>query len=205
MFWKEHSYNFVKMFLNQAAIGLLGIVLYFSASKAENEVLKLILGIGSALFYLALVYNTAWGIGSKDYTPVAAGRKKAKPLTGMFIYLVSFIPSFLCALALVIGNVCDVKWLTSAGAIVAMVIDGMYVGIFTYGGHAVALYWYFLFVLPGLAVSGVAYYLGMKGVRMTPAGTSDYPKSDRPTRAEMKNRREAEEKKEEKSDSGNKS
>lgn len=204
MFWKEHSYNFVKMFLNQAAIGLLGIVLYFSASKAENQVLRLIFGIGSALFYLALVYNTAWGIGAKDYTPVTAGRKKAKPLTGVLIYLVSFVPALLCALALVIGSAADVQPLTSVGALIAMWLDGMYVGIFTYGGHTVALYWYFLFILPGLAVSGVGYFLGMKGVRVTPAGTSDYPKSDRPTKAEMKTRREAEEKKEGNSDSDEK-
>ena len=194
MFWKEHSYHFLKMFLNQVAIGLFGIVLYFAASGAQNEPLKLILGIGSAIFYLALVYNTAWGIGAKDFTPVSAGRKQAKPLTGLWVYLVSFIPSLLCALLLVLGEhfgetVAAFRNIASVAALIAMVIDGMYVGIFTFGGHAVGLYWYFLFLIPGLIVSTVAYYLGMKGIRMTPAGNSDYPKSDRPTRAEMKTRR----------------
>lgn len=194
MFWKEHSYNFLKMFLNQVAIGLFGLVLYFAASKGGNEGLKLALGIGASVFYLVLVYSTAWGIGSKDFTPVSAGRKQAKPLTGFFVALVSYIPSLICAVFLVLGKylnqVSFFKTLASVSGLITAIIDGMYVGIFTFGGRAINLYLYFLLVIPGLIISGIAYYLGMKGIRLTPVSAADYPKSDRPTRAEIKKRKE---------------
>ena len=56
-FFIEHSYDMVKMFLNQFAIAVLGMVLALATAMAENALLKNITSVGAILFYLFLSFS----------------------------------------------------------------------------------------------------------------------------------------------------
>ena len=92
-FFQTHSYNMVKMFLNQFAIAIFGFSLVLAAVKAENAVLQNLTSVGAILFYLFLLYTMTWEIGFRDKVPVETGRKKRNPFTAS----ISFSPFSSCS------------------------------------------------------------------------------------------------------------
>ena len=85
-FFSMHSYNMVKMFLNQFAIAIFGLVLALAAGQAENAVLRNVTSLFSILFYLFLLYVMTWELGFKDKVSVETGRKKRNPFTGAILF-----------------------------------------------------------------------------------------------------------------------
>lgn len=198
-FFSRYSYRMVKMFVTQAAIGLFGAVLAFAVSGAGDTVLALT-GAFASLFYLFMIYTSAWEIGAADRISIDSGKLKRRPWIGFIISLVANIPN------LIVATVYGVCWAISHGAegvatniaammrVVTLFIEGMYYGLMAaisigtrvdLNGNVVPMelfnYWwaYFVIVIPAIVVCGVAYWLGTKNAKLTTLMDPVYPESDR--------------------------
>ncbi len=192
LFFKERSYDMVKMFLNQFATAVFGFVLALAAGKAQNPILRNITSIFAILFYLFLLYTMTWEIGFRDKTPIEKGRKKYNPLTGLLISLFANIPNFVFAIFIMLASVIDnplifeAKVLSSIGAFcasAALLLEGMYTGLLANTIHGVPLnscWWmYFVIIVPSILVCFVSYILGTKDKKITRIFKYQYPESDR--------------------------
>ena len=191
-FFARYSYGSVKLYVTQIAIGLFGAVLAM-ATSGINEIVLLVTGIFSALFYLFLIYTSVWTVGAKDRISIDIGKLKVNPLRGVLIALIANIPNF------IIATVYTVCWFiahgepstaTSVGGfmrILTMITEGMFYGIMSALPVGSALteklftYWwmYFVITLPSIIVCCVAYILGTKNFKLTKMMEPLYPESDR--------------------------
>ena len=173
-FFKKHSYNMMKMFLNQFAVAIFGLVLALATGMAKNDTLQIVSSVGAILFYMFLLYAMTFEIGSKDKTSVEYGRIKARPLTGLYISLCANSINFLLAILITLGYVSNSQFLSNVGggaAVAALLLEGMYTGVLAVnvGGIPLnAMVWpFFAIILPALLISTVGYYFGMKGWHVT--------------------------------------
>lgn len=174
-FFSRYSYGIIKMFVNQFAISLFGSVLAMAMAAVGNDILTLIVSIFAIIFYLYLIYAMTWEIGAKDKISVDVGKKEYRPFTGLLMALVANIPNFIIAIVYTIAYpmMNTAAWAGNMAAVArlaSIVIQGMYLGSIssisiggTYMNH---IWWtYFLIIVPSLAISFVAYYLGHKDFR----------------------------------------
>ena len=173
-FIKKHSYDMMKMFLNQFAIAIFGLVLALATGMAENDTLQIVSSVGAILFYMFLLYAMTFEIGSKDKTAVEYGRIKPQPLTGLFISLGANAVNFLLALFIALGSISSSAFLSNVGgaaAGAALLLEGMYTGLLAVNIGGVPLnsmIWpFFAIILPALATSAAGYYFGMRGWHLT--------------------------------------
>ena len=185
-FFKEYSYDMLKMFLNQFATAIFGFSLAIAASKAENVTLRNVTSIAAIAFYLFLLYTMCWEIGFKDRIPVAHGQKRNMPYKGALISLCANSINILFAIFIMLAKLIPLEFFGSIGGVCqggAVVLEGMYVGVLanTVGGAALNGYWfmYFIIVLPAILTCGIAYYLGLKDIKFTSLFNHPYPESDR--------------------------
>lgn len=198
-FFSRYSYRIVKMFVTQAAIGLFGAVLAFAVTGGGDTALALT-GVFAVLFYLFLIYTSAWEIGATDRVSMDVGKLKRRPWLGFIISLLANIPN------LIVATVYGVCWAISHGAegvatnvaammrVVTLFIEGMYYGLLAaisigtrvdLDGNVVPMelfnYWwaYFVIVIPAIVVCGVGYWLGTKNAKLTTIMDPVYPESDR--------------------------
>ncbi len=202
-FFERYSYDSVKMLLDQVVLSIFGFSLAMASVHAQNDTLLLFTGIGSVVFYLVMIYSVAWKMGTTDRPFLESGHRPYRPFTGTLVSLVANIPNLLVAVAFMINS------FTSGGSgvsgIIGRLINGMYLGLMTLGtfngDHLHAYWWmYFLITLPAILVSTVAYVMGAKGKMFARLMVPDLPASDRPTRKELKERREEEKQKGQKKD-----
>ncbi len=178
-FFSKHSYNIVKMFVNQIAISIFGFVLFAATSAAEingsSSVLTIVVSCASILFYLFLIYTMTWDLGAKDKIAVDVGKKPYKPHTGLILALVANIPNYIIAIAYTIaypfmsahawaGNTAGIAQTTS------LFIQGMYRGVISsisIGSTQLSRFWwiYFIIIIPSLVTSWLGYFLGHKNFR----------------------------------------
>ena len=175
-FLKARSYDAVKMFVTQCAISIFGLVLSLASLMAKNETLRLGCSIFAILFYLFLIYTSAWELGSKDHIPVQYGHKPYRPYTGLWISLLANSLNFLLAVFLLSGVLIDAcKPLGNMSQAIAIMTQGMYAGLLALdvGSEAQPMmlnqlwYMYFIIPLPALLTSWVGYYFGIKNVKFT--------------------------------------
>ena len=185
-FLAEHSYNIVKMFLNQFAIAIFGFSLVLASARAENVALRNVTSVFSILVYLFLLYTMTWEIGFRDRVPVEAGRKKRNPYLGLLISLCANAINFVLAILIALPFFFEIEAFSNLGgacASIAVVLEGMYMGLLAnpLGGAPLNSYaWvYFLLPLPAMAISGLAYYLGLRDIKFTSLFDPVYPESDR--------------------------
>ncbi|MBE6633938.1 MAG: hypothetical protein E7620_06305 [Ruminococcaceae bacterium] len=185
-FFRERSYDMVKMFLNQFATAIFGVVLAIAAQKAENTVLRNLTSAFAVLFYLFLLYTMTWELGFKDRASVALGSRKRQPLTGLYISLCANIPNFVFAVFIMLAQLMNVELISAIGgfcATAAVLLEGMYTGLLTntFMGAALHSYWwmFFIIILPALITCTVAYLLGLSDVKFTGLFNVQYPESDR--------------------------
>lgn len=185
-FFKEHSYDMLKMFLNQFATAIFGFSLAVAAGKAENVTLRNVTSIGAIIFYLFLLYTMCWDIGFKDRIPVAHGIKKKMPCKGALISLCANSVNILFALFIMLAKLIPVEFFGNIGAFcqgAAVILEGMYVGVLanSVGGVILNGLWpmYFAIILPAVLTCGIAYYLGFKDIKFTNLFNHQYPESDR--------------------------
>ncbi|MBQ9781167.1 MAG: hypothetical protein IJW00_09510 [Clostridia bacterium] len=197
-FFARYSYDSVKMLLDQFVLSIFGFSLAMASIHAKNDTLLLFTGIGAVIFYLVMLYSVAWKMGTTDRSAIEMGNRKFKPFMGTLVSLVANIPNFLVAITFMINSL--VSDGTGVSGIIGRFINGMYLGLMTLiefnGDHLHAYWWmYFLITLPSILVCTVAYIMGAKGRMFAKLMVPDLPASDRPTRKELKERREEEKRK----------
>ena len=186
-FLKNHSYDMVKMGLNQFATAIFGFSLVMAAGQAESAALRNATSIFSVLFYLFLIYITAWDIGYRDKVSVDLGKKKRTPLKGAGVALCANLFNFVLAILITLAAFFEGETIDSIGAVasfIAIFIEGMYTGLLanTVGGVVLNSVWavYFLLPLPAIIVSAVAYQFGVNDVKFTSVfNRHELPESDR--------------------------
>ena len=172
-FFQKYSYTVIKLFVNQIAIALFGIGLAVALGKAGNRTGQLVASILSVLFYLFLLYVHMWEVGAKDGI-TAEARKTGRGLwRGFAIGAVANALNILMALLILPGAFADgaVKGFSSTVSVIALMVEGMYIGILAtpLNGLSLNAYaWpYFVIVLPAILVAGVAYILGSYNLHAT--------------------------------------
>ena len=176
-FFHQHSYSIVKMFVNQFAISIFGMVLAMATTAANNDVLTIIVSIFSILFYLFLIYTMTWEIGATDRISVDVGKKTYRPHTGLLLSLFANVPNLIIAILYAIAYpfMATPGWAANLNAVlnvISAIIEGMYRGITSViilpSGHPLMHYWwtYFLMILPALITAWLAYFMGFKNIRI---------------------------------------
>ena len=173
-FFKKHSYDMMKMFLNQFAVAIFGLVLALATGMAEKSTLQIASSVAAIVFYMFLLYAMTFEIGLKDKTSVDYGRSKASPLTGLYISLCANSLNFLLAILITVGYLSSNQFLSNVGGgatVVALLVEGMYTGLLAVNVGGVplnSLVWpFFAIIIPALVISAVGYYFGLKGWHLT--------------------------------------
>ena len=173
-FLKKHSYNMMKMFLNQFAVAIFGLVLALATGMAKKDNLQVVSSIASIVFYMFLLYAMTFEIGMKDKTSVDYGRSTPKPLTGLYISLCANSINFLLAILITVGYLSSSAFLSNLGggaAVAALLLEGMYTGVLAIDIAGVpmnTLIWpFFAITVPSMLASTIGYYFGLKGWHIT--------------------------------------
>ena len=185
-FLTTHSYNMVKMFLNQFATAIFGFALVLASGAAQNVFLRNASSIGAILFYMFLLYTMTWEIGYRDKVPMETGKIPKNRLTGTLISLCANVPNFIFALFIMLASLLDVQVISNIGgacSFLALTLEGMYTGVLAnhLWGAALNSYWfvYFLLPLPAILVSTLAYNMGLNDIKFTKIFDPITPESDR--------------------------
>ncbi len=188
------------MFVTQIAIGLFGAVLALAVSGISDTFLS-IASAFSIMFYLFLIYMTAWEIGASDRISVDVGKLPRRPYLGFILSLIANIPQFLIAavyaICMAIGKGAE-GVATSIAAVMKVVmlfIDGMYFGLLStisigtrinvntgdiVPNELFNFSWsYFVIIIPAVLTCGLAYWMGLKNAKLTTIMDPVYPDSDR--------------------------
>ena len=163
---QKHSYSAVRLFVNQIAISIFGLVLAIACGKVENDTLKVGASVGAILFYLFLLYAAMWEAGSKDKLSCT----QTIPLTGLYVGLLANSLNILLAVIIAVSSFAPeggaVHAVGAISSVIALFIEGMYTGLLSIDLNGIPLndYWlsYFIIVIPAVAVSTVAYWFGVK-------------------------------------------
>lgn len=182
-FWKRYSYSVIKLFVNQFAISIFGLVLALACGKAENITLMYVTSIGAIIFYLFLLYAALWEIGAKDKILVDGGRLPKNNLNGLYMGLLANIPNFILAILVSIGLLfADGGVISKIGGVassISIFIQGMYSGILAIdvGGAPLNTYFfvYFLIPLPAILICTLSYFFGIKNYHFTKLLISETP------------------------------
>ena len=96
--FKEHSYDIVKLYINQIGITIFSMFLYTAVGTIEDSglfsTLRIVVSIFSILFYFVLVYHIVWELGAKDKIRIDAGRMEENKIKGLKIGLFANSPNF---------------------------------------------------------------------------------------------------------------
>ncbi len=209
-FFGRYSYKIVKMFVTQIAIGLFGAVLSFAVMDIGDMFLT-VTSIFSILFYLFLVYTTAWEIGAADRISIDVKKLKRRPYRGFILAFIANVPQ------IIVASVYTVCMLIGRGAaglvtniaavlkVVMFFINGMFAGLLstiTIGtridnvGNIVPnelfnFSWaYFIIIIPAVLTGGLAYWLGTKNAKLTTLMDPVYPESDRDQKIKKEKKKE---------------
>ena len=172
-FFAEHSYNMVKMFLNQFAIAIFGFSLALALVKAQNAALRNAASVGAILFYLFLLYTMTWEIGFRDRVSVEQEKKTKNNFRGALISLFANLPNFILAIFIMLASLLNSPVLSNIGAwcsTLAVFFEGMYTGLLVnpVAGAPLNSYWfvYFLLPIPAIVTCGIAYNMGVCDIKL---------------------------------------
>lgn len=171
---ERYSYDSVHLFLNQVAIGLLGMTMALAAGMAKSQPLRTVTSIFAVLFFLVLQYSAMWKVGANDRLSDDLGRSKVNYSVPFFMWLLANSLNLILAVFTALGLFfADVEVLGAIGGVavaIKLIIEGMFTGLLAInvGGAPLNSYWFMHFVtpLPALAVCYLAYFLGSKNVRL---------------------------------------
>lgn len=173
-FMKKYSYSSVKLFVNQIAISIFGLVLAIACAKIGKP-MQIVSSFGAVLFYLFLIYTSMWEVGSKDKFGIEYGKFKENKLVGLYVALLANSFNILLAIFVMVGLLFGNGGILSdfgglCGSI-AIFIEGMYSGLLLIhvGGAPLNSYWYpyFIITIPAIVTSAFAYYSGLRGINFT--------------------------------------
>lgn len=189
-FFREYSYDAVRLFLNQFVTAIFGLVLALAAGMAgdsQNFGLMAATSIGAVLFYLFLTYTTAWSVGSRDRLSVQSGKRKLNLFYPLFTSLLANLINYIAVLLYGIGMLCGADNLAGVGKLMGLLLQGMYDGLLSIcvpiGGESRPLHelWWMFFIttLPSVAMTLFAYMMGLKDKHLTGMLKPQMPQSDR--------------------------
>lgn len=184
-FFKENSYDIVRLYINQIGISIFSMVLYTAVGTIELSSTLLDIGLSVFLmgFYFALIYTASWEYGAKDKIRIDAGKMDSSSSKGAKLALLAGVPNYLLAgLCLVFGLIYRAT-LSSGVGIVAVLFNtfmrlsmAMYLGIIQtmFGSFTGAADDAFVFHAAGflvahvlaVAVISLGYFLGSKDKRI---------------------------------------
>ena len=195
-FWKNNSYDIVRLLINQIGITIFTAIMYFAVELTNingqttgNELL-LVISIFATLFYVALIYNASWEYGAKDKIKIESGKLSHSPIKGIMLGVYANIPNILLAvLALIciaIYSAFGIDGFYTAFGLINLLIrflSSMYLGLMQFSFAAlsgeVVLYYTLqtvgfavLPILPILA-GHIGYSLGLKEKRLFSSASPD--------------------------------
>ena len=107
-FFKENSYDIVRLYINQFGMTVFSLILYFSSSiVGDNDwilTLYLVVSVFSTLFLYVLFYYAAWEFGAKDRIRIDSGRMIYNKYKGLYLGLFAGVPNFVLAIISIIGK-----------------------------------------------------------------------------------------------------
>ena len=174
--FRQYSYSVIKMFVNQFAISIFGLVLAMATAATKNNALTIFVSIFSIVFYLFLIDTMTWEIGAKDRISVDCGKKKYRPHTGLLLSLLANLPNLILAVLFTVAYpfMQTEGWAANMSAIVmtiSAIVEGMYRGITAAitlpdGKMLLHCWWsYFLIIVPALITAWFSYFMGFKNKR----------------------------------------
>ena len=121
-FFKDNSYDIVKLFVNQIGIAIFSMVLNLAVNSMGDKSFSLGLSIAisvfSVLFYCSLLYNVAWEYGAKDKIHIDANKAVLDNVKGFKMALFASLPNFFISLlALFFGVIYMISSLDFAAVI----------------------------------------------------------------------------------------
>ena len=184
-FFKNNSYDIVKLFINQIGITIFSLVLYTAVGFVEDKSLALslksALSAFSMLFYFALIYTVSWEFGAKDKVKIDSGRYKIPKLQGLYLGLaanaVNFILAGIAVASIAVYMLSSAEWLFTIFGIVNIIMRFLlsaYLGLIqgmtaSFAGNVDFLYEsiaYLAFPLLAVAVTVFGYYMGKNDRRI---------------------------------------
>ena len=97
-FFKENSYDIVKLLLNQIGIAIFSLAVYVAPSADEGSFFSkfaIYLSLLAIAFYFVLIYMTAWDFGIKDKMRIDSGKIKPIKYKGMKLAVWANLPNFI--------------------------------------------------------------------------------------------------------------
>ena len=193
-FWKENSYDIVKMFIYQMGMTVFGLVASMATIKlsismnlpyGERWILSLGSALGAGLYVYLLGYMTT-EIGSRDGIRIEAGRLSYNRFKGLYMSLMANSLNIVLALFSIVGKLCVTNIgffsddsvveavpafagaLNSVSELILKLINGMYLGLQVeyFSGNPL---FYLLIIAPSLLVCTLAYMRGVN--RITKGGS----------------------------------
>lgn len=161
-----------KFLIFQVAMALFGFTVILSAS-AFGETAALAATTGASVFFLALLYDSAWEEGARDRNRIINGRLKKRPLHGAYVALFAYIPTYVFVLPCAVLTVlllCGTSLpdffgsvLTVCKSILIFFCHGMYLGFTScfadLSPNGFPLF-FLLYPLPAMVAYGFGYFLG---------------------------------------------
>ncbi len=179
-FFKKHSYDIVRLFIIQIGMTIFGLVVTtamntaFSGTGAAFG--KLAASIFSLVFYLFIIYTTAWEYGSKRQS------EKEDAGYGWKTALFANVPNLFFALLMLVGLFRLVApnsffiGLYGVAQLLAGLFEAMHLGLIQFilpqAGNArfvISAIYYLLSSVPCILVAHIAYTFGRKNLRVTKA------------------------------------
>ena len=107
-FFKDNSYDIVKLYLTQIAISIFALILYTAAGFIEAEstlstTIQIIISVFSILFYFVLLYTAAWDWGANDKIRADGGRCTLDKTRALKMIAISSIPNYIFVIVPAIG------------------------------------------------------------------------------------------------------
>ena len=183
-FFKENSYDIVRLFINQIGITIFSMILYTAVGMTSIEESSMLginvaLSVFATLFYFALLYTIAWDWGAKDKIRIDGGRMEPVRLKGarmsFWANIPNFVLTFICVLTfsiyLIAGSEAAYSVSFVFNAIVRLSMSmylGILMGIFNALKSNTDMYYFIqaigYFVIPffAIAVTQIGYNLGLK-------------------------------------------
>lgn len=196
-FFKDNSYDIVKLYINQIGIAIFSTVLYTAVGSMGDakliNALNMAISIFSILFYFMLLYNVSWEYGAKDKIRIDAGRLRYDRAKGIKMSLFASIPNVIISGICVITAVVYKIAASEFAAVVSGVFNffmritlSMYLGVVqsifgafdsvadtSFIGAGVA---FCLVSVFSVAVTHIGYLFGAKNIKIFGAFSKDKKK-----------------------------
>ena len=107
-FFKENSYDIVKLYLTQIAISIFALIMYTALGfiKANSTLaitLQIIISVFSILFYFVLLYTAAWDWGANDKIRSDSGKRVLDKKRALKMVAISNVPNYILTIVPAIG------------------------------------------------------------------------------------------------------